>query len=217
MDKNEDAFRTISEAAEDLDLPQHVLRFWETRFPQIRPMKRGGGRRYYRPDDVELLRAIRQLLYSDGYTIKGVQRILKERGVRAVMSLRAEDAAGGPDLPQGALAQPAIAPRGPAAPPPWRDQNEYPVNAPAFLGSTGQERALGPTALASPPVSPLASPPAILAAPNAQMAAPSPQMAGSSRPVRRSAPEWTAAQHRRLAAIVAELAECRRILSAANI
>jgi len=84
MDKAPDAFRTISEVAEDLDLPQHVLRFWETRFPQIKPLKRGGGRRYYRPDDVLLLRGIRHLLYGEGYTIKGVQRILKEGGVRAV-------------------------------------------------------------------------------------------------------------------------------------
>ncbi len=87
MDKAPDAFRTISEVAEDLDLPQHVLRFWETRFNQIRPMKRGGGRRYYRPDDVELLRGIRHLLYGEGYTIKGVQRILKEQGVRFVMEI----------------------------------------------------------------------------------------------------------------------------------
>ncbi|MDP2356422.1 MAG: MerR family transcriptional regulator [Beijerinckiaceae bacterium] len=210
MDKSEDAFRTISEAAEDLDLPQHVLRFWETRFPQIRPMKRGGGRRYYRPDDVELLRAIRQLLYSDGYTIKGVQRILKERGVRAVLSLRADDAAGGPELPQGALQQSAIAPRGPTVSPPWSDQNEIPTDAPAFLGPADQEPARGATALASPPLSAAASPHAILAGPDAQMAA-------SFRPARRSAPEWTTAQHRRLVAIAAELAECRRILSAANI
>ena len=81
MDKSADAFRTISEAAEELDVPQHVLRFWETRFAQIKPMKRGGGRRYYRPDDMELLRAIRHLLYGEGYTIRGVQRLLKERGV----------------------------------------------------------------------------------------------------------------------------------------
>ena len=87
MDKAPDAFRTISEVAEDLDLPQHVLRFWETRFAQIRPMKRGGGRRYYRPDDVELLRGIRHLLYGEGYTIKGVQRILKEQGARFVMEI----------------------------------------------------------------------------------------------------------------------------------
>lgn len=84
MSKGPDAFRTISEVAEELDLPQHVLRFWETRFSQIKPMKRGGGRRYYRPDDVELLRGIRRLLYGEGYTIKGVQRILKEQGLRHV-------------------------------------------------------------------------------------------------------------------------------------
>ena len=87
MDKSPDAFRTISEVAEDLDIPQHVLRFWETRFSHIKPLKRGGGRRYYRPDDVDLLRGIRHLLYGEGYTIKGVQRILKEEGVRFVQSI----------------------------------------------------------------------------------------------------------------------------------
>ena len=87
MDKQADAFRTISEAADALGLPQHVLRFWETRFPQIKPLKRGGGRRYYRPDDVLLLAAIQRLLYDDGYTIKGVQRILKEQGAKAVIAL----------------------------------------------------------------------------------------------------------------------------------
>src|SRR5829696_110986 len=87
MDKSPDAFRTISEVAEDLDLPQHVLRFWETRFSQIRPLKRGGGRRYYRPDDVDLLKGIRHLLYGEGYTIKGVQRILKTEGVRFVQGV----------------------------------------------------------------------------------------------------------------------------------
>ena len=86
MEKTQDAFRTIGEVAEELDLPQHVLRFWETKFNQIRPVKRAGGRRYYRPDDVQLLGAIRILLYSEGYTIKGVQRILKEQGVRAVVT-----------------------------------------------------------------------------------------------------------------------------------
>ncbi len=84
MDKAPDAFRTISEVADDLDVPQHVLRFWETRFVQIKPMKRSGGRRYYRPDDVELLRGIRHLLYGQGYTIRGVQRILREQGIKAV-------------------------------------------------------------------------------------------------------------------------------------
>lgn len=84
MPKASDAFRTISEVAEDLDVPKHVLRFWEAKFPQIRPMKRGGGRRYYRPDDVELLRGIRVLLYSEGFTIRGVQKILREHGLDQV-------------------------------------------------------------------------------------------------------------------------------------
>lgn len=87
MSKSPDAFRTISEVADDLDLPQHVLRFWETRFSQIKPMKRGGGRRYYRPDDVDLLRGIRHLLYEEGYTIRGVQRILREQGNRFVIGI----------------------------------------------------------------------------------------------------------------------------------
>ncbi len=87
MEKGPDAFRTISEVADDLDLPQHVLRFWETRFGQIKPLKRGGGRRYYRPDDVDLLRGIRHLLYGEGYTIRGVQQILREQGVRHVQGI----------------------------------------------------------------------------------------------------------------------------------
>lgn len=87
MDKSPDAFRTISEAAEELDLPQHVLRFWETRFSTIKPLKRGGGRRYYRPEDVLLLKGIRHLLYDQGFTIKGVQRILKDQGTRYVAAI----------------------------------------------------------------------------------------------------------------------------------
>ncbi|MET3352677.1 UNVERIFIED_ORG: DNA-binding transcriptional MerR regulator [Xanthobacter viscosus] len=89
-EKAPDAFRTISEVAEDLALPQHVLRFWETRFPQIKPIKRAGGRRFYRPEDVDLLRGIRHLLYTDGFTIKGAQRILKDQGVRYVQDLGIE-------------------------------------------------------------------------------------------------------------------------------
>jgi DNA-binding transcriptional MerR regulator len=99
MNKSADAFRTIGEVAGELGIPKHVLRFWEGRFPQIRPMKRGGGRRYYRPEDMELLRGIRTLLHSDGYTIKGVQKILREHGVDQVKaaaarleSARAQDA-----------------------------------------------------------------------------------------------------------------------------
>jgi DNA-binding transcriptional MerR regulator len=97
--KAPDAFRTISEVADDLDLPQHVLRFWESRFTEIKPMKRGGGRRYYRPDDVDLLRGIRHLLYGEGYTIRGVQRILREQGPKFVQTVWQE---GAPQPPHGA-------------------------------------------------------------------------------------------------------------------
>jgi DNA-binding transcriptional MerR regulator len=90
-DKSVDAFRTISEVADDLDLPQHVLRFWETRFSQIKPLKRGGGRRYYRPADVDLIKGIRHLLYDRGYTIKGAQRLIKDNGVAFVQALGSGD------------------------------------------------------------------------------------------------------------------------------
>lgn len=105
MEKAPEAFRTISEVADELEVPKHVLRFWEAKFAQLKPMKRGGGRRYYRPEDVALLRGIRFLLYNDGYTIRGVQKILREHGPRYVMDYRrlAEDAEGdkvsGPDIP----------------------------------------------------------------------------------------------------------------------
>jgi DNA-binding transcriptional MerR regulator len=98
--KAPDAFRTISEVADDLDLPQHVLRFWESRFHEIKPMKRGGGRRYYRPDDVDLLRGIRHLLYGEGYTIRGVQRILREQGSKFVQAVWEE---GAPQPPHGVV------------------------------------------------------------------------------------------------------------------
>jgi DNA-binding transcriptional MerR regulator len=96
--KAPEAFRSISEVAEELDLPQHVLRFWESRFRDIKPMKRGGGRRYYRPDDVHLLRGIRHLLYGEGYTIRGVQRILREQGAKFVQVVWQE---GAPQPPHG--------------------------------------------------------------------------------------------------------------------
>ncbi len=115
-DKAPDAFRTISEAAEDLDLPQHVLRFWETRFTQIKPLKRGGGRRYYRPDDLEFLRGLKHLLHAERYTIKGVQKIIKDQGVKAVQrvgreSLAARNAPAAPAPTVGAA---------PSNPPPAR-------------------------------------------------------------------------------------------------
>ena len=93
VEKSAQAFRTISEVATELDVPQHVLRFWESKFSQVRPLKRGGGRRYYRPEDIDLLRRIRTLLYEDGYTIKGVQRLLKEGRGRLPQQQRLELAA----------------------------------------------------------------------------------------------------------------------------
>ena len=83
--KSPEAFRTISEVSKDLSLPQHVLRFWETKFSQIKPIKRGGGRRYYRPEDVDLLKGIKNLLYNDGYTIRGVQKVIKENGSKNIL------------------------------------------------------------------------------------------------------------------------------------
>ncbi|MCC7250809.1 MerR family transcriptional regulator [Hyphomicrobium sp.] len=127
MGKAAEAFRTISEVAEELDVQKHVLRFWEARFPQVRPMKRGGGRRYYRPEDMELLRGIRHLLHAEGYTIKGVQKILREQGIDQVKQHgRAPSARG---LQPDARALPANVPaigganaqgRGPVAVPPAR-------------------------------------------------------------------------------------------------
>lgn len=106
VDKSPDAFRTISEVAEDLDLPQHVLRFWETRFTQIKPLKRGGGRRYYRPDDVALITGLKTLLYGQGYTIKGVQRILKEQGPRYVQAVGRGQIVPGPEAAEPTPARP---------------------------------------------------------------------------------------------------------------
>ena len=106
--KSREAFRTISEVANELDVPQHVLRFWETRFSQVRPMKRGGNRRYYRPADVELLRAICHLLYTDGYTIKGVQKLFREKGVRKTVD-EILDGAAKPAVEPGQKAEDASA------------------------------------------------------------------------------------------------------------
>ena len=101
MSKALEAFRTISEVADDLDVPKHVLRFWEVKFPQIRPMKRGGGRRYYRPEDLILLRGIQHLLHAQGYTIKGVQKILREQGVEQVKQHGLSAASEAPPAPKG--------------------------------------------------------------------------------------------------------------------
>lgn len=173
-DKSPDAYRTISEVAEDLDLPQHVLRFWETRFSQIRPLKRGGGRRYYRPDDVELLKGIRYLLYSEGYTIKGVQRILKEQGPRAVQV-----------IVQGAAGEPV-----PQKPGGHRVAQDDPVHDPVHdpVDDPDDGQAWGePPADWTPEDEPVAAPaPAFMPAPAPPVVAPPPPVA---RPMPAQPPE----------------------------
>jgi DNA-binding transcriptional MerR regulator len=145
--KAPNAFRTISEVADELHIPQHVLRFWETKFPQVKPLKRGGGRRYYRPDDILLLRRISDLLYIQGYTIKGVQRLLREGGGKlsddippATPDEQAEAEAergvaaapdAEPQLPMPGLI--ATAPARPARPAP------RPVSAGATAGGTAED------------------------------------------------------------------------------
>ncbi|UMY19054.1 MerR family transcriptional regulator [Methylobacterium organophilum] len=112
-DKRPGAFRTITEVAEELATPQHVLRFWETRFPQIKPLKRAGGRRYYRPDDVDLIKGVQHLLHRQGYTIKGAQRVLKEKGVRFVQAVgRGEAEAGAPEPENEAVPGETLSPGG---------------------------------------------------------------------------------------------------------
>ena len=110
--KSASAFRTIGEVSIELDLPQHVLRFWESKFARLRPMKRGGGRRYYRPEDIELLQRIKQLLYEDGYTIKGVQKLMRERNAKPGQEAARETEIGSP------AATPQAKPKHAPAPPP---------------------------------------------------------------------------------------------------
>lgn len=184
MDKSPDAFRTISEVSEDLDLPQHVLRFWETRFGQIKPLKRGGGRRYYRPDDVELLRGIRHLLYGEGYTIKGVQRILKDEGLRYVQTIWKEPpGAAVPEVPASATAHALPSVPSPAASGPGLAEVSR-VQEPRI-----QERRAQPPAPATPVPETIQADPA------------------SARPA------FGHDQVRALQAALFELGECRRLLA----
>ncbi len=132
-EKSPEAYRTISEVAEDLKLPQHVLRFWETRFPHVKPLKRAGGRRFYRPEDVALLRTIKTLLYGQGYTIKGVQRMLREQGPRGIV----ETSAPVPGVP------------GPRPPPLIQDQGDSMPSG--DLPSAGRPAQAGDAAPASRP------------------------------------------------------------------
>lgn len=161
LQKAADAFRTISEVAEELDLPQHVLRFWETRFSQIKPMKRGGGRRYYRPDDVNLLRGISHLLYDEGYTIKGVQRILKEQGVRHVTNSVVQGGESAHEVPEAAA---GAAPSANKAAPPVESAPAEPVE-PKVQAPAQKRKAAAAPPTSKPAVAPAPEPAAVESAP----------------------------------------------------
>jgi DNA-binding transcriptional MerR regulator len=188
MSKAQEAFRTISEVADELGVPKHVLRFWEVKFPQVRPMKRGGGRRYYRPEDLELLRGIRHLLHAEAYTIKGVQKILREQGIDAVKDI-ARAAAAAAEAKGGGRGKRRRRAEAPAAPP----------------------QAAPPPAAQAPAAT--APEPAASAAPVARRggtAAPASEPASGPAPARAATP---VADTRRIVAMaIAELQACRGIL-----
>ncbi|MBX6328851.1 MAG: MerR family transcriptional regulator [Pseudolabrys sp.] len=202
--KAPDAFRTISEAAEELNLPQHVLRFWETRFREIKPMKRGGGRRYYRPDDIELLRGIRHLLYGEGYTIRGVQRILREQGVKFVQAVWRE---GAPQPPHGLREEDAMA-DGEVAP----EEAGGPARGLAALVGRDLDDSSDDVLERREP--PLAGAPT----PRIDAGDRAIHRAGEPEPPPLAAPAAAASLPRavvdRLQAVLDELAECRRLLAA---
>jgi DNA-binding transcriptional MerR regulator len=189
LDKAPDAFRTISEVADDLDIPQHVLRFWETRFSQIKPMKRSGGRRYYRPDDVDLLRGIRRLLYGEGYTIRGVQRILKEQGIKAVQILNDASAPSFDAIEAGA-------------------RRDFRANVENEIAAAGDEAA-APAAAATPPRAPEISAP--LPRVNFQARPQAPEIA----PPIAAASNAPALDRAKLESALQELVACRQMLDGA--
>jgi len=240
LNKAPDAFRTISEVAGELDLPQHVLRFWESRFPHIKPLKRGGGRRYYRPEDIDLLRGIRRLLYSDGYTIRGVQRILREQGVRTVQlvgqgqevpNLATLPRDGGEEGRNGGLAEvnfpelDGTAGNGSAGPPahaPARPQNgptdqaNIPTVHPAAVLPAMRLEA-GQADRASATVAPAAAMPAAATAMIAAAAPVGKAPAGAAPPAvaKLSPPNMAARDLDRLKQALADLEACRRLLDKA--
>jgi DNA-binding transcriptional MerR regulator len=216
LNKAPDAFRTISEVADELDLPQHVLRFWESRFPHIRPMKRGGGRRYYRPEDIDLLRGIRHLLYGDGYTIRGVQRILREQGVRTVQSVGQGQAVNLPVPPQDDAQDADGEPNG------IRTVLKFPspLDSGASDETEGEFEEHEPDEPAPPEFAPQNRP---MAEANSVAVAPVPRAPGAEQVLQASLPVaappakgMAAEDLGRLKQALAELEACRRLLDKAN-
>ena len=214
--KAPEAFRSISEAADELDLPQHVLRFWESRFHDIRPMKRGGGRRYYRPDDINLLRGIRYLLYGEGYTIRGVQRILRDQGARFVQAVWQE---GAPQPPHGSVVDEAFADEAESAQAGEADESRGLGSRLSSLiggdlgdGPNDAEARLEPP-LHSAPVLRVEPSDRVIEAAKTEMT-PSPESVTSNATL--SAPaRLTRDELSKLHAVLHELAECRRLIDAA--
>ena len=216
--KAPDAFRSISEVADELDLPQHVLRFWETRFHDIKPMKRGGGRRYYRPDDLNLLRGIRHLLYGEGYTIRGVQRILREQGAKFVGAVWQE---GAPQPPHGATDEEDVAEEAVSAEAEVADEARgLGSRLSALIGRDLSDRADDLETRREPP---LKSAPELHIEPTdraihgvADLPPPAMQTPPAT-PVVQAAPAGRLAREdlRKLHAVLHELAECRKLIDAA--
>jgi DNA-binding transcriptional MerR regulator len=200
LDKAPDAFRTISEVAGDLDIPQHVLRFWETRFTQIKPMKRSGSRRYYRPDDVDLLRGIRRLLYGEGYTIRGVQRILKENGIKAVQGL------------VDGTAAPAFAADGGAKRRVIEDGHDDAPELEADIDDDEEEEAVAPVMARREPEM-MARREQEIAAPLPRVNSPRPQASAmDSRPAPAPPSPAPRLDRARLEAVLRDLVACRQVL-----
>ena len=209
--KSATAFRTISEVSDELDVPQHVLRFWETKFPQVRPLKRGGGRRYYRPEDVTLLRKIQRLLYSEGYTIKGVQRLLKDQRQLGTDSEDAESLADGLLAPGGAGddmadddSSEADLPDEPTAVPQSAQSKPSQESPPPPASSPATPRPQGAVAAPSPsPAAPLTA---------AHPAAPQPAQAPPSAPLLAASGDMPTWLRRELTALRAELVDLKSVL-----
>jgi DNA-binding transcriptional MerR regulator len=214
--KAPEAFRTISEVADELDLPQHVLRFWETRFRDIKPMKRGGGRRYYRPDDIDLLRGIRHLLYGEGYTIRGVQRILREQGVGFVQEVWQE---GAPQPPHGASDEDELAEEAASAAEMLQEESGLRGRLAGLIGRNLGDRQDDAAERMEPPLKSAPMPrvePSDRVLHGAGEAAPPPVVTPPvTPPTAAPAPVLAREDLRKLHAALHELGECRKLIAAA--